>query len=478
MSNDDQTLPTARGVAMMLSTRKIRVEVTDGPDRGAVADLPGPEARVGSGRENGLVLSDRRVSRVHLTLRVEKDAIRVIDEGSKNGTFLDGVRVQDAFARPDSTLRVGESALRLGMLDDVLHLPLSLHERIGNLIGRSVPMRRVFSLIEQVARSDARLLVEGETGTGKELVAEAVHQMSRRAAGPFVVVDCSAVSATLIESELFGHVRGAFTGAVSDRAGAFEAADRGTVFLDEVGELPLNLQPNLLRVLERGEVRRLGSNVTQRIDVRVVAATNRTLAREVDRGRFREDLYYRLAVISVHLPPLREHPEDIPLLVQHFEALLADRHPGAKLPDALVEAFAARSWPGNVRELRNAVERALSLGSLFSPASASEESRSSPPPPVGLAIDLEEPLLAGLARVKEAYEKAYIEAMLKKVGGNITQAARLSQVDRKTIQRAVGFYKLRAGQEGGDPQGPGHDGGYPPSSKSGRSARLSSAGDE
>ena len=445
MPMPEETAPVEEGCAARLVTRKIRVEVVDGPDRGRVAELTGPEARIGSGVGASLVLGDRTVSRLHLTLRIEGDAIRVVDEGSRNGTVLDGTRVRDAWARPDSTIRLGDTTLCLRMLDELLELPVSPRERMGGLLGRSVAMRRIFSLLEQIAPTDARVLVEGETGTGKELVAEALHQASRRADRPLVVVDCSAVSATLIESELFGHVRGSFTGAVGDRAGAFEAADGGTVFLDEIGELSINLQPNLLRVLERGEVRRVGSNTTRRVDVRVVAATNRALAQEVERGRFREDLYYRLAVITVRMPPLRERPDDIPSLVRHFEALFADRVPGAaRLPDEVLAAFAARSWPGNIRELRNAVERALSLGQLFRASGAGEQAVAAESKP---RVDLSEPLHAGLTRHKEAYEKAYVEAALEQAGGNITHAARIAQVDRKSIQRAMSYYKLRGGAE-------------------------------
>jgi transcriptional regulator with GAF, ATPase, and Fis domain len=442
----EETVPVEQGSAARLVTRKIRVEVVDGPDRGRVAELTGPEARVGSGADAGLVLQDRTVSRLHLTLRVEGDAIRVVDEGSRNGTFLDGTRVRDAWARPDSTIRIGDTTLCLRMLDELCELPVSPRERMGGLIGRSVGMRRVFSLLEQIAPTDARVLVEGETGTGKELVAEAVHRASRRASMPLVVVDCSAVSASLIESELFGHVRGSFTGAVADRAGAFEAADGGTVFLDEIGELSISLQPNLLRVLERGEVRRVGANATRRVDVRVIAATNRALAQEVERGRFREDLYYRLAVITVRMPPLRERPDDIPVLVRHFEAMFAERSPGAApLSESVVAAFAARAWPGNIRELRNAVERALSLGHLFRAGGAEEQAGAAPG---AVRVDLSEPLHAGLARIKEAYEKAYVEAALEQAGGNVSHAARIAQVDRKSIQRAMSYYKLRGGTEG------------------------------
>jgi transcriptional regulator with GAF, ATPase, and Fis domain len=440
----EETAPVDPGGATRLKTHKIRVEVLDGPDRGLVTELTGPEARIGSGAAVSLVLKDHTVSRLHLTLRIEGDAIRVVDEGSRNGTILDGTRVRDAWARPNSTLRLGDTTLCLRMLDEILELPVSPRERMGGMLGRSVAMRRVFSLLEQIAPTDARLLIEGETGTGKELVAEAVHGASRRADRPLVVVDCSTVSPTLIESELFGHLRGSFTGAVSDRAGAFESADGGTVFLDEIGELPLDLQPNLLRVLERGEVRRVGANTHRPVDVRVIAATNRALAQEVERGRFREDLYYRLAVITVRMPPLRERPDDIALLARHFEALFAGRVPGAApLPDTAMTAFMRRSWPGNIRELRNAVERALLLGRLLLPSGTCERVDA---PAEGLHVDLSEPLYVGVARIRVAYEKACVQAALEQTGGNISNAARILQVDRKSIQRIMNACRLR-----GDP---------------------------
>ncbi|AUX26743.1 ATPase AAA [Sorangium cellulosum] len=457
---EELTQPLARdGSAYKLASRKIRVEVVDGPDRGLVADLPGPEASVGLGRECDLVLKDPTVSRRHLVVRIEGERIRVIDDGSRNGTLVDGVAVRDAYARPDAAIVVGGTTLRLRMLSDVIELPLSHRERFGGMLGPSVAMRRLFAVLERVVLTDATVLVEGETGTGKELVAEAVHEESPRHGGPFVVFDCSAVSATLIESELFGHVKGAFTSAVSERPGAFEAADGGTLFLDEIGELPLDLQPKLLRVLERREVRRVGSNVARRVDVRVVAATNRNLAREVERGRFREDLYYRLAVIQVTVPPLRERQGDIPLLVRHFERELGSR---AGSPPALSEeavaALAARSWPGNVRELRNAVARALSLGTAGSaggpPAPGAARDGDAPGAP---AVDLGEPLLAGRERVAEAYERAYLDAALKQTGGNVSRAAELARVNRKFIQRAMKRYGLRGGAdadgEGGDAGG-------------------------
>ena len=452
MSNE-RTVPIAREEgAFRLRTRRIRIEVVDGPDRGLSAELPGPEARVGTGRECDLVLKDPTVSRHHLTVRIEDAAIRVVDAGSRNGTRLDSIQVRDAYARPDSAIVIGATTLRLCMLDDMVELPLSHRDHFGRLLGGGVAMRRLFALLERIAPTDATVLIHGETGTGKELVAEAIHEESPRAAGAFVVFDCSAVSATLIESELFGHVRGSFTGAVADRPGAFEAADGGTLFLDEIGELSLDLQPKLLRALERREVRRVGSNVPRRVDVRIVSATNRLLAREVERGRFREDLYYRLAVITAPLPPLREHLEDIPMLVRHFEAELSARS-GSPPPmlDSAVAALAARSWPGNVRELRNAVSRALSLGGggVAHGGAAAEIAESGAL--AGAAIDLSEPLLIGRERVADAYEKAYITATLAQTGGNVSKAAELARVNRKLIQRAMKRLGLRGdGGDGGD----------------------------
>jgi transcriptional regulator with GAF, ATPase, and Fis domain len=433
------------GTVLKLRSRKIRVEVISGPDQTRVVELPGPDARVGSARGCDLQLSDTTVSRHHLTLKVDGVGLRVVDAASRNGTLLDGLRVIEAYARPNSTITVGSTTLRLKLMSDVIELPLSSRERFGGLLGTSTAMRRVFSLLERVAPSDATLLIEGETGTGKEVVAEALHEESSRAQGPFVVFDCSAVSANLIESELFGHVKGAFTGAVGDRMGAFEAADGGTLFLDEIGELPLDLQPKLLRALERLEVRRVGSNTPKTVDVRVVAATNRSLSAEVERGTFREDLLYRLNVVTVTLPPLRERPEDIPLLVNNFVKQLI--RPGQEpLAERTVRAFQTQAWPGNVRELRNAVERALSLGATTELSATGEHAAISDPMVGG--VDLKVPLKVARDRLAEALEQAYILEALKQTGGNVTRAAELAGVNRKFIQRAIKRYGLRGDSPG------------------------------
>jgi transcriptional regulator with GAF, ATPase, and Fis domain len=428
-----------------LVSRKVRIEVVAGPDSGRHAELPGPEVRVGSAPDCDLALRDPTVSRHHLTLRVEGERIRIIDFGSTNGTLLDGLSVRDAFARPDSRIQAGTSTLRLGMLPDEVEVPVSSRERFGALLGASAAMRRVFAILERVAPTDTTLLVEGETGTGKELVAEGVHEESQRGAGPFIVFDCSAVSPNLIESELFGHVKGAFTGAISDRAGAFEAADGGTLFLDEVGELPVDLQPKLLRALERREVRRVGSNQVKRVDVRIVAATNRSLTLEVERGRFREDLYYRLAVIHLVLPPLRERPEDIPLLVAHFTRALGGVN-AAPLPETLIKTLESQTFAGNVRELRNFVARALSLRAPTPPVPPIVTAAAIGNPGLSMPLDLSVPLKQARDRLIDHYEQAYLREALNLTSGNITRAAELAGVNRKFIQRAMKRLGLREGE--------------------------------
>jgi len=426
---------------LKLRSRKIRIEIVAGPQAGQRLDLAGPEVRVGSARGSDVLLLDGAVSRHHLTLKVERGTIRVIDAGSRNGTVLDGVTVRDAFARADSTITIGNTALRLLLLHDVVLIPLSSRESFGGLLGTSAAMRVAFTMLERAAAVDDTVLIEGETGTGKELAAEALHEESSRSGGPFIVFDCSAVAPTLMESELFGHVRGAFSGAIADREGALEAADGGTLFLDEIGELPVELQPKLLRALERFEVRRVGSNTPVRVDVRVVAATNRNLAEEVARKAFREDLYYRLAVMRVTLPPLRERPEDIPMLVEAFCRERLERgRPVSPVAERVVRGMMSQAWPGNVRELRNAVIRAVSVGGADDAAAHLPANG----PLVTGRIDLGVPLKEARDKLCDTFEEAYLRQALVETGGNVSHAARLAGVNRKFIQRAVRRFGLRA----------------------------------
>jgi pSer/pThr/pTyr-binding forkhead associated (FHA) protein len=259
----------------------------------------GARCAVGSHPLSDLVLDDATVSRFHCEVTIDRGGARIRDLESRNGTIVDGVRVVDGYLRPGSTIGLGRAKLQFGLTGDSHARVLSKSDRFGNVVGRSIAMRATFALLERAAATSATVLLEGETGTGKGAMAEAIHGGSNRRGGPFVVVDCGALSPTLLDSELFGHERGAFTGADTRRIGAFEEADGGTVFLDEIGELSAELQPKLLRVLESRQIRRLGQNTWQPIDVRVVAATNRDLRAEVNAGRFRSDLYYRLAVLKV-----------------------------------------------------------------------------------------------------------------------------------------------------------------------------------
>ncbi|MCU0702175.1 MAG: sigma 54-interacting transcriptional regulator, partial [Myxococcaceae bacterium] len=338
-----------------LKERKYQVTVTAGPDAGLSKPIEG-RVVVGSHEDAGLVLKDTTVSRYHVELDARPDGVLVRDLESTNGTYLAGNRISEMIVEDQATVTVGKTTLRVGMVEADLGLPAA-QATFGPAIGAAPAMKQLFGILEKVAPTDSTLLLLGETGTGKEVLARAIHMKSRRAARPFVVVDCGAVAPTLIESELFGHVRGSFTGAVSDRNGAFLEADGGTIFLDEIGELPLELQPKLLRVLEAGTVRRVGEDKYRRVDVRVVAATHRDLEKEVEAGRFRRDLYYRLAVVLVTVPPLRDRLDDIPLLTHHFVHGMG--RGDFELPRGLLARFSAYHWPGNVRELRNLVERSL-----------------------------------------------------------------------------------------------------------------------
>ena len=314
---------------------------------------------IGSNKTADIVLTDPTVSRRHAEVRRGRDGVLLRDLGSMNGTFVGQVRAKEVYLGADTLFRVGRTELSFTPADEIIDVEPSQADHFENLLGNSVAMREVFGILERVAPTDLTVLISGETGTGKELASKAVHTRSRRREGPFVVFDCGAAPENLIESELFGHNRGAFTGAIEARPGVFEAAHGGTIFLDEIGELPLELQPKLLRVLEQREVRRVGANKTKPIDVRIVAATNRNLREEVDRGRFREDLYYRLAVVEMAMPPLRERTEDLSMLARHLLERAAHNTHVKAIAQPVLDVFAEYHWPGNVRELSNVIERAL-----------------------------------------------------------------------------------------------------------------------
>ncbi len=475
--------------------RKARVVVLDGPDRGKTFEIDRPRVTVGRSAICEIALNDRSVSGSHAEFEASEAGFIVRDLGSTNGVLLGEVRLREAVVPIGTRLRMGNSTLQIVPAEGVVEVPLSREDRFFDMVGRSVAMRQVFAQLERVAQSDVTVLVTGETGTGKELVARAIHRSSRRAKGPLVVQDCSALPQTLAESVLFGHERGSFTGASERRAGSFEQAQGGTVFLDEVGELPLEQQAKLLRVLESREVRRVGGERTIPVDVRVVAATNRDLRQMVSQGNFREDLYYRLAVISVELPPLRARREDIPLVALALLERFRERNPGSTVTAFAADAMArllSLPWPGNVRELRNVIERAASLTdgteitvADLSPAGAVDKTPAAGVAPITAATaeavlaqhaqgtagagrgsvpsiapgvigttgvtsanaTFDEvsqlPFKDAKARLLEAFEPAYLRGLLARNGGNVTRSASAAGLTRYHLRELCKRYGLR-----------------------------------
>lgn len=422
----------ARTAPVVVTYAKMRLSVTHGPDAGIVRELVNSTVRIGSAAENDLVLSDETVSRRHCAIEPVPGGVRIRDEGSTNGILVGSLKVAEATASGPVQLQLGDTRIMIEPLGELVSREQSSAQRFGDLLGCSARMRELFADLERLAASDVTLLIEGETGTGKELVAESVHRASKRAAEPFVVFDCSAVAPTLIESELFGQERGAYTGAVA-RAGLFEQAEGGTIFLDELGELPKELQPKLLRALERREVRRLGAQRTLSVDVRVIAATNRNLAAEVKRGNFREDLYFRLATAHVQVPPLRDRMEDIPLLVEHFLARAGSSRKVSDIPPQAWAMFKAHRWPGNVRELWNAVQRFLVTPDRVFPTG---ESRPAPAPVLAADAPLP-PLRVARRDASDSFELTYLGALLSRTGANLKAAAAMAEVSRQMIQKLM-----------------------------------------
>ncbi len=429
---------------------EVVVEREAGKPLARTAVLDGDYLRIGSHPSNNLVIDDPQVSRFHCRITRDEKGWRLHDSGSLNGTTLAGLRVQDAFIpEAGGIVEIGGSVLRLKGKPSAASVDLTEAARLGHLHGGSVPMRRLFALVERVAASDSNVLIEGESGTGKELVASEIVRAGNRAKKPFVIVDCSAISPNLIESELFGHTRGAFTGADRDRIGAFEAAQGGTVFLDEIGEMPLEMQPKLLRALEAREIRRIGEASTRKVDVRVIAATNRRLEREVNQGRFREDLYFRLSVVTLRVPPLRERIEDLPLLVRNFLEVLGANESAHLFTKDVLDDLSRHEWPGNVRELRNFVERTVVLQTTsptYSDAPFGNRTPSQPPraesagpQPVDLAVSFRE----AKERTIADFERRYIGSLLDWSDGNISRAARKAQMDRMNLYRLIQRYGLR-----------------------------------
>ncbi|MGZ5958408.1 MAG: sigma 54-interacting transcriptional regulator, partial [Myxococcaceae bacterium] len=403
--------------------RRFRLRVVDGPGAGQTFESTGERTSIGSHPLNDVLLDERTVSRFHCELVVDEKGVWARDLGSRNGTDLDGVLIKEAAVKNGSLLKLGRMQLRFEFSGEKTKLQLSEQPRFGSLVGSSVAARMSFALMERAAASDVTVLLEGETGTGKSQAAESIHRQSARRDHAFLVVDCGALPPNLLESELFGHEKGAFTGAVTRRVGVFEEARGGTVFLDEVGELPLELQPKLLRVLEARDIRRLGTNVHTPVDVRIVTATNRDLRAEVNAGRFRSDLYFRLAVVKIPLPPLRQRSDDIPAIVEKLlSGLGSDARVKATLLDpAFVVQLQRAAWPGNIRELRNHLERCVVLQETLLPGEGEESGRPEEGGPS--VIDPRVPYPEARRRALDTFERQYVEALLQLHGGKVSQAA-------------------------------------------------------
>jgi DNA-binding NtrC family response regulator len=438
----------------VVSLRRCQLVVVDGPNRGTKLTLDKNVTGIGKRETNELVLADKTVSRNHIEIEYSADSFLLRDLGSTNGSFLNGSRVKEAYLSPGDLIKIGNTTLEFVAFDEKIKIEPSDRTEFGLMVGKSRKMRQIFSILEKISSTQATVVIEGETGTGKDLVAQAIHENSSRKDKPFIVFDCSAVAPNLIESELFGHEKGAFTGAVKARRGAFEAANGGTIFLDEIGELTTELQPKLLRALEQREVKRVGSNVPVKINVRVICATNRNLRTEVNEGRFREDLYYRLSVVKVSLPPLRDRPEDIAPLIERF----LSKGEFNKLPDGSLKVTRVEDdalkmlgryeWGGNVRELANIIERSASfvdgesiskkhIDFIFAEMHAGEEHTERM-----MSIDSDMPFKDAKQQIVESFEKEYLAELLQKNHHNLSKAAREAKIDRKHLRNLLKKYDI------------------------------------
>lgn len=433
----------------IIRIRKTKLLVISGPLQGKEFLITKEEFSIGSGKQNDLVLADTTVSKRHCEISMSENGYRIRDLDSTNGTYVQGIRIATAFLNPGAEFQIGKTHIIFCPLQESRDIPLSTNEAFGGMLGRSTAMRRIFHLAETYAPTDATIMITGETGTGKEIMAEEIHKHSPRAKKPYIVIDCASMARELIESELFGHVKGAFTGANADRQGAFEIADGGTVFLDEIGDLSQELQPKLLRVLEKREIRRVGDNRIRKINVRIICATNRRLDEEVNAGRFREDLYYRLSVVQIELPPLRRRKEDIPLLAKRF---LTDLHGNDAMNQVLhfdetMEVLKRHDWPGNVRELRNLIEVAfyassrpvdlsafLGLGRFMPQIKDRDEEPS---------FTADRPFKDAKNDLIEDFERGYLQDLLNRNGSNISQSAREAGIERAYLQRLIRKYDLK-----------------------------------
>jgi DNA-binding NtrC family response regulator len=426
--------------------------VAEGPDKGRkfVLDSSSPSRLLtGKSASCQLCLTDPSVSRRHAAFDVVERRLRLTDLGSSNGTFVNGISIVEVYLDGGEFVRMGQTVFHVQQEDKGKEVTLSQRRTFGRVVGASEEMRRLYPLCERLAGSDVPVLIEGETGCGKEVLAESLHEMGPRASGPFIVFDCMSAPPTLLESALFGHEKGSFTGATNSRSGVFEQAHRGTLLIDEIGDLDISLQPKLLRAVQRMEVQRVGGSKPIKVDVRVMSATRRNLDEEVQAGRFRDDLFFRLNVARIELPPLRQRRGDVALLARHFWEMLGGK--GRPIPQALMERLEAYSWPGNVRELYNTIARNLALGELAGEMIGDGSRLSDGPAYTGEIVEHQDgtdfideivarhmPLPEARQQVMDEFERRYIDAALSTHGGNVTKAAAASGVGRRY------FHLLRA----------------------------------
>jgi len=439
-----------------LLRRKLQLEVVRGADAGRTVVCEGEEINIGKLPSNNLALNDSSVSRYHMRIAPGRHGFVITDLDSTNGTFISGLRIREVAVDGPIDIDLGDSLVRVTPLDDQVEVPLHPSDRLGPLVGRSPQMRALFAQVVALAQSNATVLIDGDTGTGKELLAEEIHKRSLRKDAPFIIVDCGSLPDNLVESELFGHVRGAFTGAAADRAGAFELAHGGTLFLDEIGEMTASAQPRLLRVLESRQVKRVGSDRYRQVDVRIIAATNRDLRLSVNEGAFRSDLYFRLSVVRLHLPSLRERPEDIEPLARHFleqfSHQVSPSEPEPKIGAETMQRLVSHRWPGNIRELRNFMQRVAVMAHsgmrnppLPDAATMAHHPKQTPDGNVVPAVPLDThlPYKESKARWIDHFETTYVSGLLERNDGNVAAAAREAGVDRTYLFRLIRKYGLR-----------------------------------
>jgi DNA-binding NtrC family response regulator len=431
---DDRTHPFQDASAPKSTRLGVVLRVLQPSGGGSVALAAGTPRVVGSGSDADVRIEDRTVSRRHAEFSLTPEGVLVRDLGSRNGSFYLDQRFEQMVLSLGAQVRLGAAVVALEVDPKSLADAGSFDApEYRGILGRSSGMRRLFGLLERLEGSRASVLVEGESGVGKELVARAIHAGSDLKNGPWFALNCGALPRDLVASELFGHRRGAFTGATDARRGAFECADGGTLFLDEVGELPLELQPMLLRALEAEEIRPIGAEQPKRVKVRVIAATNRDLKRAVEEGSFREDLYYRLAVVRLRIPPLRERRDDITDLAQHF----ATGAGANELPSNVLEELKRRRWGGNVRELKNVVHAWAALG-VLSPEESPE--RLSLDLSLQQLIRLEAPYSELKDELIERFTRLYLSELLAHTKNNLSAAARLAGLDRGHLRRLTERY--------------------------------------